>query len=68
MGRSSGPWRSWSALGLGKVASDLGHGEDAQAWLLAALDLARPEALPELAEALSALAAALTVPTQAPYR
>jgi hypothetical protein len=36
-------WRSWSALGLGKVASDLGHWVGARAWLLDAAQRARQE-------------------------
>lgn len=38
-----GAWDSWSALGKGKVCSDLGHWYDALRWLMVALDLARTE-------------------------
>lgn len=49
-------WRSWAALGLGKVASDLGALPTARAWLLTALALARRESdLARMAEALGAL-------------
>ena len=36
-------WRSWSALGLGKVASDLGHWASARDWLLDAAQRGRQE-------------------------
>lgn len=36
-----GGWRSWAALGLGKVHSDLGRWVDARGWLLIALSGAR---------------------------
>ena len=38
-----GPWASWAALGLCKVASDLGHWALARDWGLVALHLAREE-------------------------
>ncbi|MEI7773907.1 MAG: hypothetical protein WCK17_03970 [Verrucomicrobiota bacterium] len=49
-------WRSWSALGMGKVASDLGHWSEARDWLLDAAQRARQENdLYRLAEAYGSL-------------
>jgi hypothetical protein len=36
-------WASWSALGMGKVCSDLGHWYDSGMWILCALSTARIE-------------------------
>lgn len=54
--RSHGPWQAWAALGLGKVASDLGRWDEAQSWLLVALDASRRDNdLFRMAECLGAL-------------
>lgn len=41
--KKSDVWTSWSALGMGKVCSDLGRWDDARRWLLESMRIARSE-------------------------